>query len=170
MKKVPTYEDLLAENRRLAERVAYLERMLYGAKSDRLASKVPDGQPGLFDELFKEAMDEKAIGIEKVARDIEKAAQKRRAAAPRNARRPQKYCYHGLEERTTTLMPEGVDVADCDIIGKDVARILHREPARVWVEVIEHPILPAKADKNLPSPRIYQSSAATMLAQTCSRI
>ena len=67
MKKAPTYEELLVENtmlrdqnRRMNERIAYLERMLYGAKSDRMASKVPENQPGLFDEFFKEAMDEKA--------------------------------------------------------------------------------------------------------------
>ena len=48
MKKVPIYENLLAkiaileeQNRRKDERIAYLERLLYGAKSDRIASKVP---------------------------------------------------------------------------------------------------------------------------------
>ena len=55
MKKAPTYEELLVENtmlrdqnKRMNERIAYLERMLYGAKSDRIASKVPENQPGLF--------------------------------------------------------------------------------------------------------------------------
>ena len=38
-------------------------------------------------------------------------------------------------------MPEGVDAERCDVIGKDVIRVLHREPAKVWVEVIERPIL-----------------------------
>lgn len=72
MKTAPTYEDLLAEitllkgqNRRKDERIAYLERLLYGAKSDRLASKVPDNRPGLFDELFEQAMDEKTREVEK---------------------------------------------------------------------------------------------------------
>ena len=48
MKKAPTYEELLVENtilrdqnKRMNERIAYLERLLYGAKSDRIASKVP---------------------------------------------------------------------------------------------------------------------------------
>ena len=61
MKKTPTYEELLAENIAmkaeaeamkaneisLKARIAYLERLLYGSKSDRIASKVPDNQPGL---------------------------------------------------------------------------------------------------------------------------
>lgn len=145
--------------RRKDERIAYLERMLYGAKSDRLASKVPDNQPGLFDELFREAMDEKALRIERMAKEMEEEARKRRSAAKRPASRPSRYRYAGLEERTTTLMPEGVNAGECDVIGKDVARILHREPGKVWVEVIERPILRAKADKTAPNPRIYQAAA-----------
>lgn len=180
MKNRPTYEELLAENRvmkaeaeamkaeaeamkaneaSLKERIAYLERMLYGAKSDRIASKVPDNQPGLFDGLFQEAMDEKSMQIGRAAEEIEKEAQKRRALAKKAPSRPTSYRYAGLEERTTTLMPEGVDAGQCDVIGKDVTRVLHREPAKVWVEVIERPILRAKADKNLPNPRIYQAGA-----------
>ena len=80
MKKDPTYEELLAENailrdqnKRKDELIAYLERLLYGTKSDRIASKVPENQPGLFDELFQEAMDEKARQIEQAAKDIEQA-------------------------------------------------------------------------------------------------
>ena len=184
MKKAPTYEELLSEiaalkeqNRRKDERIAYLERLLYGSKSDRMASKVPDNQPGLFDELFNEAMDEKARQVEQMAKEIEKEARKRRAASKRPSSRPSTYRYAGLEERTTTLMPEGVNADECDIIGKDVTRILHREPAKAWVEVIERPILRAKADKDAPAPRIYQAKApeaiiggnhvgADMLAQT----
>ena len=81
MEKEPTYEELLAEiailrdqNKRKDELIAYLQRLLYGTKSDRLASKVPENQPGLFDELFQEAMDEKARQIEQAAKDIEQAA------------------------------------------------------------------------------------------------
>lgn len=183
----PTYEELLAENldlkaeaktlraeaktlkaeaealrldgESLKMRIAYLERMLYGAKSDRLAAKVPDNEAGLFDEYFKEAMDEKAVQIEKAAEDIRKAAQKRRAEAAKAPERPSRYRYFGLEERRTTMMPEGVDVTECDIIGRDETRILRREPARLWVEVIERPMLRAKADKDLPAPRIYQAKA-----------
>ena len=73
------------------------------------------------------------------------------------------------------MMPEGVVVGECDIIDKDVSRILHREPAKVWVAIIERPVLRMKDDKDSPNPRIYQgrhlmrSSAATMSAPTCSR-
>ena len=187
MTTAPTYEELLAENiamkaqtevmkaqteamkaqaeamkaneASLRARIAYLERMLYGAKSDRLASKVPADQPGLFDELFRKAMDEKVRDVEKMTVQIKAEAEKRRARAGKTPCRPSQYRYAGLEERVTTLMPQGVDAGECDIIGKDVTRILHREPAKVWVEVIERPILRNKADKDAPSPRIYQAAA-----------
>ena len=57
------------------------------------------------------------------------------------------------------MIPEGVAAGECDIIGKDVSRILHREPAKVWVEIIERPLLRMKADKDSPNPRIYQAKA-----------
>lgn len=187
MKENPVYEELLAENlavkaentavkaenaaikaevsalkaneRLLEMKIAYLRRMLYGSKSDKLLSKVPADQPGLFDDFFKEAMDEKAGEIERIAQQIEEDAKKRRKAERERPSRPSKYYYAGLEERVTVRMPEGVDTAECDIIGKDVTRILHREPAKVWVEVIERPILRRKADKDMPAPRIYQAMA-----------
>ena len=53
------------------------------------------------------------------------------------------------------MMPEGVAAGECDIIGKDVSPILHREPAKVWIEIIERPLLRMKADKDSPNPRIY---------------
>lgn len=166
MKTALTYEELVAENASMKEtektlrmRIAYLERMLYGRKSDRIARKVVDDQPGLFDNFFKEAMDEKTAMIEQTAKDIEAEATKRRARARKKPSRPSKYQYANLEERTTIVMPDGVDAAKCDIIGKDVTRILHREPAKVWVEIIERPILRMKADKDIPMPHIYQAKA-----------
>ncbi len=104
-------------------------------------------------------MDEKAAKIEAMAKEIEADTRKRRARAKRTPSRPSSYRYAGLEERTTVMMPEGVAAGECDIIGKDVSRILHREPAKVWFEIIERPLLRMKADKDSPNPRIYQAKA-----------
>lgn len=174
MKTTPGYEDLLeeiskikAENEALRlneislkNRIARLERMLYGQKADRInvAKELP-GQLTLFDDELKEAMERKAAEVEKAAREIEKAAERRRKAARKKPSRPDKYRYEGLEEHVVTVMPEGVDPDSCDIIGKDVTRILHRQPAKLTVEVIVRPILREKSDKDLPNPRIYQAPA-----------
>ena len=166
MNTTPTYEELLAEiytlrarEIMLKERIAFLERRLFGAKSDRLTYVNPDDQPGLFDEMFKEAMDEKASQIEKMADDIEKESQKRRKSAKKKPCRPAKYRYTGLEERTTTMMPGNINIEEYDIIGKDVSRILHYEKSKVWVEIIERPIFRLKEDKNVPAPQICQAKA-----------
>ena len=166
MNTTPTYEELLAEiytlrarEIMLKERIAFLERRLFGAKSDRLTYVNPEDQPGLFDEMFKEAMDEKASQIEKMADDIEKESQKRRKSAKKKPCRPAKYRYTGLEERTTTMMPGNINIEEYDIIGKDVSRILHYEKSKVWVEIIERPIFRLKEDKNVPAPQICQAKA-----------
>lgn len=68
MKKAPTYKELKQENAILRERIAYLERMLFGAKSDKIAMPPSDDSSGLFDDWFKDAMDEKAEKIRKTKR------------------------------------------------------------------------------------------------------
>ena len=52
-----------------------------------------------------------------------------------------------------------MDLTRYDIIGRDVERILHRSPARVWVECVERPVLRKKGESNAPSPVILQASA-----------
>ena len=164
MEKKPTYEQLTVavalleeRNKRLQERILKLERMLFGSRKDRAAKCVPDDQPGLFDDYFNAAMDEKAGQIQQAVEEIEKEAEARRKAAKRKPSRPAVYSCYGLEERVTTKMPEGIDPDDYDIIGEDVVRILHREPAKVWIEKIVAYILRHKADKDQPSPRILRA-------------
>ena len=160
---MPAYEELLAmklileeENRRMAERIAYLERMLYGSKRDKRRQTLNEG-PGLFDDEFNEALDEKQAAIDHMSVEIKAEAEKRRAQSKKNSVRPAKYQYAGLEERKTTVYPEGIDIEQYDIIGADVTRILHRTAPQVWVEVIERPILRHKTDRNTPCPRIEQA-------------
>ena len=99
-------------------------------------------------------MDYRDKAIADTANEIKKEGEARRAKAKTQPRRPAKYQYSGLEERTTVLMPEVVNPDEYDIIGKDVTRILHRRAAKVWVEVVERPIMRFKADKELPPHRI----------------
>lgn len=172
MKNKPTYEQLLHEiallksqNEHQRERIAYLERMLFGSKRDRVKRPYPDNHPTLFDDYFDEAMDEKAAQVQRAADQIEKEAESRREAAKttkrKTATRPSRYRYHGLEERSRVVMPEGINPDEYDIIGQDETRILHREPAKAWVEIIVRPILRHKNDKSQPSPRIVQAPAPT---------
>jgi hypothetical protein len=72
MEKQPTYEDLKRENeklrteaRRKDERIAYLERMLFGSRRDKAPKADSPSGPTLFDEFFQKACDEKDKAIEK---------------------------------------------------------------------------------------------------------
>lgn len=86
--------SLRESDRRKSERIAYLERLLYGSKSDRLATKAAmANEPGLFDELFNEACDERAAQIQQAAEEIKAEAKKRRQMAKAEPKRPAKHRY-----------------------------------------------------------------------------
>lgn len=95
-----TIEEMRRQEIVYKQRIAYLTRMLYGSKKDSLDEKtlkdlkpsnIIDGQPGLFDDYFKEAMAEKAEEIEKTAKEIDKATENRRKSARKTKRRPSSY-------------------------------------------------------------------------------
>ena len=166
MEKQPTYKELEKENERLRveirrkeERIIWLERMLFGSKRDKAPKPSSPNEPTLFDDFFEKACDEKDKAIEKAKEQIEKEAQTRRSRKPAKTQRPSEYRYAGLEERWHTEMPKDVNPDDYDVIGKDVTRTLHRDPAKFWVECTERPILRRKADKNAAHPKIVQASA-----------
>ena len=127
MNQAPSYEELLAEvmllresDRRKSERIAYLERLLFGSKSDRMAAKAAEtNQPGLFDGLFDEAYDERAARIRQAAQEIKAESEKRRKTSQTKPNRPAKYQYYGLEERRREILPQGLDASLYDKIGRD---------------------------------------------------
>ena len=160
MIKREIHEQVLAENlqlktqlQRKEERIAYLERLLYGAKRDKLAQHGPT----LFDELFEEALDEKQSKIESVSKDVDKEATLRREKRKKEPTRPAKYRYTGLPEEWRTEYPKGINLDDYDIIGIDEDRILHRTEPRIWVECIKRPILRLKSEKNALQTNIIQA-------------
>ena len=77
MERRPTYEELQANVRRMAERIAYLERLLWGGRRDK---RVMQG-PILFDAFFNEAAEAREVAIASTVREIRKEAEKRRASA-----------------------------------------------------------------------------------------
>ena len=161
--------------KRQAERIAWLEKQLFGSKRDK--SKDNDG-PSLFEQEFNEAYDARQLELKKAEQDVQATAERRRCEARKStaSKRPEKYLYSGLEERERVVMPEGVDLELYEQIGVDTTRILHRDPAKVWVEVVKRPVLRLKSDRGLPAPEIIQAQppvpviggnhvAADMLAQ-----
>ncbi len=152
-----TIEECHAMIISLAQQIAQLRRRSYGSKKDRA---VDFEGPSLFDDFNEQARLEAARALEKATGDVDEAARKRREESRRQSKskRPQKYNTYGLPEQKRTEYPAGIDLAEYDIIGTDISRILHLVPQKLWVEVIERPILRKKSDKYLPDPQILQAA------------
>ena len=73
------------------ERIAYLERMLYGDRKDR--KKDAYEGPGLFEYQFRQAVDERETKLTRAAHEIEQEAKRRREVSKQSgaSRRPAKY-------------------------------------------------------------------------------
>ena len=164
MKKEPTYIELKDENRRLRERIAYLERMLFGSSRDRRTkpADTPEAEdqliPGLLEE-FEAALAESERKIADTKAQIAAEGERRRRQSAANPCKRGVYRYSGLEERWHTEIPEGIDCSEYDVIGRDVTRILHRVPETYWVECIERPIFRLKSERNASRARILQAPA-----------
>lgn len=122
-----------------------------------MTSVWPKGRPCLTPSY--EAADAREAAIAETVQEIRKEAEKRRACGRKKAVRPERYLYTGLPEEWRTEYPKDINLSEYDIIGKDVERILHRTPARVWVECVERPVLRKKGEKDIPSPHILQAPA-----------
>lgn len=143
----------------LTRQIEALRRRAFGKSlKDRAATYTG---PSLFDELDEQAKLEASKELEKAAKEVDQAAERRRqevrSQAKGTGKRPDTYNTYGLPKQEREVYPEGVDLSQYDVIGHDSTSILHIEPARAWVEVIKRPILRAKTDKNAPNPQILQA-------------
>ena len=86
----------------MAERIAYLERLLWGGKRDR---RVAQG-PTLFDAFFDEAAESKEAAIASTVREIRKEAEKRRAGSGKKPVRPGQSCRHGYAWQFQDARPQ----------------------------------------------------------------
>ncbi len=169
----PTYEELEAQNKDLSEknsaleatvrskneRIAWLERQLFGSKRDKVQKPADPNAPTLFDDFFKDASEEQKKQLAETEQKIAREASQRREHKEKKSNRPARYQYTGLEERKRTVTPDGVDLSLYDVIGEDVTNILHRDKAKFWVEVVVRPILRLKSERSAARPKILQSPA-----------
>lgn len=148
--------EIIISQARLIEQ---LQRRAFGGSLKDRAVKY-DG-PSLFDNVDGEAAIAATKALETAAKEVDEAAQRRRAEARAQSKgrgtRPQKYNIYGLPVEIKTVYPEGIDINDYDVIGRDETNVLHLEPQRLWVEKTIRPILRLKADKGAPEPEICQA-------------
>ena len=163
MKKTLTLPDTIEACHEMiisqARLIEQLQRRAFGGSLKDRAVKYEG--PSLFEEYDKEAQLAAARQLEKTCREVDSAAEKRRREASGQAsargKRPDKYNVYGLPVETKTVYPEGIDLSEYDIIGKDETCVLHLEPQRLWVEKTITPVLRRKTDKEAPGPEIVQA-------------
>lgn len=148
--------EIIISQARLIEQ---LERRAFGKSLKDRAVK-HEG-PSLFDEEDEQANHAAKKELERVCKEVEDAAQKRRQEAKAQnkgrGKRPQTYNTYGLPVEEKVVYPQGINLEDYDIIGQDETNVLHLEPQRLWVEKTITPILRLKSDKNLPNPEIISA-------------
>ena len=153
---IPACHELIISQARLIEK---LQRRAYGGSLKDRAMKY-DG-PSLFEEYDEQAKLEAAKEMEKVSKEVDEAAEKRRAEARAQAggrgKRPEKYNTYGLPVQEKTVYPEGINLEEYDVIGQDETNVLHLEPQRLWVEKVITPVLRRKADKDALEQAIVQA-------------
>lgn len=142
-----------------ARLIAQLQRRAFGGSLKDRAVKYEG--PSLFAELDEQANLAAAKEIEKVSKEVDAAAEKRKAEAKAEnkgrGKRPEKYNTYGLPVETVKVYPEGINLEEYEEIGQDETNVLHLEPQRLWVVRTITPILRRKADKNASSPVIVQA-------------
>lgn len=148
--------EIIISQARLIEQ---LQRRAFGGSLKDRAVKYEG--PSLFDDVDEQAVLAAKKELEKASRDVDEAADRRRAEAKAQSqgrgKRPEKYNTYGLPVETKTVYPDGIDLNDYDVIGQDETNVLHLQPQRLWVVKTITPILRRKSDKDAPSPEILQA-------------
>ena len=164
MEKIQQLEQenaLLKEQlQRKNERILYLERQLFGRRSEKSLPSYSEAQLSLFDaEQGMQSLELETPELTSLVEDIKLKAEKRRnAKRERSATQKRSYKIPAdIERRETILNPENVDISCMIKIGEDVTERLMLDQAKFWVERIVRPVYKMKQEKNSVSTVILQA-------------
>lgn len=164
MEKIQQLEQentLLKEQlQRKNERILYLERQLYGRRSEKKLPNYCDAQLSLFD--AKQGMQDLKVETPELTSLIEDIKQKAeiRRKTKKKLSVTQKRSYKipaDIERRETILNPENVDTSDLIKIGEDVTERLMLDQAKFWVERTVRPVYKVKQEKDTLPTTILQA-------------
>ncbi|MEK7995835.1 MAG: transposase, partial [Planctomycetota bacterium] len=148
-------EQLERENQEQQLTIKTLLRQLYGRRSERFVEGRGQQHFDFGDDAF--LGDPSIVSAAQQDPIIQEfVVRRRRGVRPRNEQLPDH-----LERRTERIeptLPEGIQLADCVLIGVDVVEILEIERAELWVRRIEYP------KYKVPAPVPSASVAADLLA------
>jgi transposase len=159
-------DELLRKN----ERILYLERQLFGRRSEKTLPDYCEAQLFLFDsEQGMATLEQETPGMTALIDDIKQKADQRRNA-PKKKSTPEKRTYKlpaNLERRETVIEPENVGEHTLIKIGEDVSERLMLDPSKFWVERTVRPIYKIKQNKQTLSTTILQATAQKGILPGC---
>ena len=155
---------------RKQERILYLERQLFGRRSEKRLPDYCEAQLSLFDsEQGLKTMEAETPEMKSLVDDIMHNAEKRRNASKEKSI-SQKRSYkvpQNIERRETVINPEHVDITTMIRIGQDVNERLMIEPSRFWVERIVRPIYKEKQEAHTLTTTIVQAPPRDVILPGC---
>ena len=148
------------ELKRKNERILYLERQLFGRRSEKRLPDYSQAQLTLFDaQQGIPAMEQEASVLTTLVEDIKQKAEQRRNTKKKRStseKRSYKVPVH-IERRETIVNPENLDLGSMIKIGEDVTQRLMLDPAKFWVERTVRPLYKIQQDQQALSTKIIQA-------------
>ena len=158
------------ELKRKNERILYLERQLFGRRSEKRLPDYSQAQLTLFDaEQGTPAIEQEASVLTTLIEDIKQKAEERRNTKKLRSvtqKRSYKLPAH-LERVETVVQPERFDACFMTRIGEDVTERLMLEPSKFWVERTVRPIYKIQQEQQALSTAIVQAPLKAAILPGC---
>ena len=142
------------------ERILYLERQLFGRRSEKKLPQYNQAQLTLFDtEQGMQHLEIETPELTSLVEDIKQKAEKRRNTK-KELSITEKRSYKipaDIERRETILNPQNVDTSGMIKIGEDVTERLMLDQAKFWAERTVRPVYKMKQEKDAVSTTIVQA-------------
>ena len=152
------------------ERILYLERQLFGRRSEKKLPQYCQAQLSLFDsQQGKESLEQETPEMISLVEEITKKAEKRRKTKREQAV-SKKRSYKiplDIERRETIVNPQSIDVSGMIKIGEDVTERLMLDKAKFWVERTVRPIYKRQEEKQAVSTTIVQAPLKASILPGC---
>lgn len=129
-------DSLLSRINELSAQVAWLNRQLFGRKSEKLQALDPN-QLSLFPDLFADETSAAEKAREEAVEKIEK--EKTQEREKKEKRRTRKMIEDLPVLKRTVITPDGIDLDKYRKIGEEVTRIVQHRPGLLYVEEIIRP-------------------------------
>ena len=158
------------ELKRKNERILYLERQLFGRRSEKQLPDYSQAQLTLFDaEQGAPALELEASVLTTLIEDIKQKAEERRNTKKQRSlteKRSYKLPDH-IERRESVIQPENFDACNMIKIGEDVTEKLMLDSSKFWVERIVRPIYKIQQEQQALSTAIIQAPLKATILPGC---